>query len=91
MTRELAEFLKRATEHCGTQEIDVRTDYSGRAMYGRTTFGIVVDNTNELMLNVIQYIREMDGEPNFHLSDLPEVSDMGQLRTDSMGRQTILY
>ena len=98
MTKELAEFLRDATNHCGQQEIDVRENYSGRGMYDRTTYAVVVDNPMELMINVVQHIRETienmeDQGKNFRLYEfIPEVSDVAALRTDSMGRSgTVIY
>jgi len=92
MTKELADFLKKATEHCGQQEIDVREDYSGRGMMGRTTHAVVVDSVTELMMNCIQYIREGLEFNSPAITDfIPDVSDMGMLRTDNMARQTVLY
>lgn len=97
MNIELANFLKKAAEHCGN-EADIREEYSGRGMYGRSTAAVVVNSLPELMLNVIQYTREIV-ENNQELEDvavtlldaIPEVADLGRLRTDSMGHDTILY
>lgn len=94
MTTELAQFLKKASDHCGSQDCEVREDYSGRGMCGKTTAGVVVASVTELLLNVVQYVKETvefadHGEQ--YAENLPEVSDMASLRTDNMGRDTILY
>ncbi len=91
MTKELADFLVKATEHCGSQEIDIRNEYSGRGMYGRSTFAVVVDNESELLLNVIQYIKEKDETTERFVETLPDVSNVGTLRTDGMGRKVVIY
>jgi len=93
MTKELAEFLVRATEHCGTQEIDHRTAYSGRGMYGQTTHAVVVNDTNGLLVDLIQYVREEieDAVPTEELLEsIPDVSSV-HLRMDNMGRDVVIY
>lgn len=98
MTKELAEFLKAANEHCGDeQNFEIREDYSGRGMMGHTTCGVVIDSLPMLLLNVIQYVRELKLVPsreNPHptIRDyIPDASEMGHLRTDNMAQQIILY
>ena len=89
MTKELAKFLVNASNHCGN-DARLYENYSGRGMYGHTTDGVVVENPSELILNVIQYIKEKQEENNQF--EIPDVSDSGQLRTDSMGRNnSIIY
>jgi hypothetical protein len=94
MTTELAQFLKKASDHCGSQECEVREDYSGSGMCGRTTVGVVVTSIPELLLSVVQFIKETvefadHGEQ--YAENLPEISDMASLRTDNMGHSIILY
>ena len=93
MTKELAEFLVKATEHCGDQEIEIRDNYSGRCMYGKTTHAVVVDSETKLLLNVIQYIKE-NGQcqraDSFEaLEFVPDVSGI-RLSVDSMGRSSVV-
>jgi hypothetical protein len=94
MTKELAKFLVKATEHCGSQEISIRETYSGRCMYGRETFAVVVDNQMELMMNVIQYIKEHGQNQRADsfeaLEFITDVSDMGRLSIDNMGRDSVV-
>jgi hypothetical protein len=94
MTKELASFLVDAAEHCGV-EIELRDDYSGRGMYGQTTQAVIVQNPSELILNVIQYIKEtlenMTQDELAKANFIPDVSDLGHLRTDNMARDTVIY
>jgi hypothetical protein len=92
MTKEQAEFLKAATESSGNQEIDVRDNYSGRCMYGDTTFAVVVDSQSQLMADVLNYIRDgvdLDGDGNVTVdgNDFPRFN---AFRQDSMGRNSVV-
>ena len=83
MTKEHCQFFKQALEYCG-EEANVREDYSGRGMFGRTTFGIVFSGTTILMECVLTYIKETE-------ADLSELPDLPSIRQDNMGRDTIWY
>lgn len=93
MTKEQAELLQAATEHCGNQEISVRTDYSGRCMYGRTTYAVVVDSMSQLMADVVSYIMEnveVDNEACKVTVAGQEVPELSAFNQDSMGRNSIV-
>lgn len=86
MTQKVAEFFKNVTESCGNQEIDVRDSYSGRGMFGRTTYGVVVSSVPTLLADTVQFLKEtLADNPQF------EIPDMEDFRTDNMANQTILY
>jgi len=93
MTKEMAEFLKEASENAGN-ECDIREDYSGRGMYGQTTHGVVVDSAAQLLADVIQLVRgniygdEDKGEMIWNGGEIP---DAESFRTDNMANQTIIY
>jgi two-component sensor histidine kinase len=90
MTKDLAQFLKDASKHNGVEEeVTIYENYSGRGMFGRETNGVVVANIPELLLNAIKYAKE--SVENGNMAIIPDVSGEGQLRTDNMGRSTILY
>ena len=57
MTQELAEFFKEALEY-GGEEPEIVSNYSGRGMMGKTTFGIIFPSETLLMACVLDYIRE---------------------------------
>lgn len=64
-------------------EVDVRTDYSGRGMYGETCLGLVVDKPDILVgLALGQVLDQIDADP-FEV--------VSRARTDNMGRSTIIY
>ena len=78
MKKEFAEFLADA---CGGE---LRDDYSGRGMYGRTCYGVVVDSPTDAMLMAMQ---ELQSDPECY-EDLEIPNGMAM---DSMGYDTILY
>jgi hypothetical protein len=92
MTKEMAEFLQAASENAGN-ECDIREDYSGRGMYGKTTHGVVVDSVTQLLADVIQHVRENIGETEDGTLtwDGGEIPDPDSFRTDNMAMQTIVY
>lgn len=81
MTKELANFFKSALEYAG-EDAKVIEDYSGRGMYGKTTFGIVFHASVLLMPAVLDYIRETQPE-------IPLVEN--NIRQDNIGRDFIWY
>ena len=87
MTKEQANFLVRATEYAGNQEIDLRDSYSGRGMYGKTTYGVVVSSLPMLFVDTIQYIKEFGEDSKF----IEEIPDFDDFRTDNMARDIIIY
>lgn len=93
MNRELAEALVQALEDEGI-DAELREDYSGRGMYGKTTAGVVFDGDiggvlQAVINNATCFIQEEDEPVDFF--DLCERFSVGNLRTDGMGLQTILY
>lgn len=85
MTKEQAEFLEKVSIECGNQECDIRDDYSGRSMYGKTTYGVVVSDITILLADCINYLRNEDAE------DINKVPDFEEFRMDNMGRDIIIY
>lgn len=67
-------------------EISVRTDYSGRAMYGRTCVGFVAPNALIPLVTIALFhvVAEQEGD-----ADALEL--IGRAATDSMGMSTIVY
>lgn len=81
MDLELAQILKRAADIYGIYA-KVYEDYSGRAMYGDTTAGLVLENPNHLAVLVAQAC--IEGE------DI-DPSDLEYIRIDQLGRKYIVY
>lgn len=83
MKEKLAETIAEALANDG-QEYEIRNDYSGRAMYNKTTYGIVCENIAIVMESIINnaYLFIEDDDPKFSVSDL---------RYDSMGLGVIIY
>lgn len=76
MTKQQAEFIKELLEY--TYEVDIRENYSGRHMYGETTFAIV---TNAKVLDLFIELA------NF-AQDVPNFSR--KLNVDNMGQSSIV-
>jgi hypothetical protein len=89
MTKQQANFLVAATQHCGNQEAELRENYSGRGMYGRETFGVVLCDVSALLGDCIQYVKEAGLDGNFGI--LEYIPDIVSFRTDNMGMHTIIY
>ena len=92
MTKEFATFLANVSGEMG-HDCELREDYSGRGMMGKTTHAVVVDDVGELMCDVIDYIKQnihADGTatPTYEGIDIPETEI---LRRDNCACQTILY
>ena len=85
MTQTQAQFLVKVTHDQGNQEIDLRDNYSGRSMFGRTTYGVVVNSVSTLMADCINFLRQASDEV------LEEVPDFQEFSQDNMGMDTILY
>ena len=84
MERKLAEAIIEAMDN-SWDEAELYEEYSGRGMYGKTTCGVVAEGIGSVLAMVISnadLFVDDDGEPKF---------DAGSFRTDSMGRQIIIY
>jgi hypothetical protein len=101
MNIELARLLKNICEDVGNQECEIREDYSGRGMYGKTTAGIVIDSVPLLVADILQWVSGnigkhqtvSEGDTNAGIDEWlgGEIPDVSDLRVDNMGNQTILY
>ena len=67
-------------DYYDTSAVSLYRGYSGRAMYGERTFGIVFDNFADLIEAVATAAREN-----------PDLNFASRYREDSLGRSTILY
>lgn len=85
-----------ACEERGT-EIEIRTDYSGRGMFGKTCYGFVADEFTlqvlELQLAISASLLGSEDDVLVDRNDLTEMFvEFGNMRCrDSMGLQTIYY
>ncbi len=85
MRKETMQFLSAALDHSDIEHTTTDT-YSGRAMYGRTTFAVVLADLLVLVGAVACFIHEVGAEPPADLMDCQG------LRQDSMGKNdTIIY
>jgi|SRR3954465_9863869 len=74
------------------QEVEMRTDYSGRGMYGKTCVGFTTDSAIQLAMaiattlaDLARYAYDDGNQPTY-----PEWFEL-HTATDSMGRSTIVY
>jgi hypothetical protein len=63
----------------------IRSDYSGRVMYGRTCFGLTVEHVSQAVAIMVDLALNQD-KLNFNVSYLAKSMSM-----DSMGLGTICY
>ena len=82
MTQEQVEFLASVCEAYDIEH-DIRDNYSGRGMYGKTTHAIVVPNTITLLVCAVNHTKTLvsEGKP---------VPDMEGFSQDNMGRDSII-
>lgn len=73
---------------------DLRSDYSGRSMYGRTCVGFTTDESPARFQQELAKILAPDyfGEEEPDADSIDEMMDeIGSPNSDSMGRSTIYY
>jgi len=85
MKAKTADALKEAADSMGI-ELQVRDDYSGRGMYGKTTHA-VVGELNTIFQCIAFAASDIVDEDN--LDDF--TWEMGKLRRDSMGFDIVIY
>lgn len=84
MTKEQCDFVCEALECC-EMEHSRYDSYSGRGMYGKTTYGVVVSHPLDIASAVVGY---MKGLCESELKTIPQLDD---LRMDNMARDYIIY
>lgn len=83
-------FLAQLQQAADQNDWDVRMNYSGRGMFGRTCLGVVVSSTNSLYqfyYDLGQASIEYDDEPG----DFADPAIPLDPRTDNMGHAMIVY
>jgi len=83
MTESAMQEIVTAAEALGLN-ITAYPDYSGRGMYGDKTCGVVIKNVGDLLVAVCEAVRNHDDPDDF-------VEDIRCVKTDSMGRDMIVY
>ena len=93
MQKELAQFILQACENSNTffQDEDsmpeLRESYSGRGMFGKETTAIVCSDLMAVMAAIACEIEAVD---MYEYREDVDLSDIKDLRTDSMGRGSIV-
>lgn len=70
-------------------EEEVRTDYSGRGMYGRTCLGYTGGDPTVFIANVALIMLGTDSDDPWEL--VQQLAEIGEPETDSMGLGRIAY
>jgi hypothetical protein len=70
---------------------DVRTEYSGRGMYGSNCLGIVTGDSGFSLAQTLMEAREEADEADEDVRELLDAMLSREPRTDSMGLDTIYY
>lgn len=103
MNIDTAKFINGAFAHAGNEGCDIREEYSGRGMFGKTTPALVVDNPGDVLPICLGYIKDrleeivdLGGDDAMialrsYVQALPDFAEMASLRTDSMGLRTVVY
>lgn len=75
---------------CGFGDLELHEDYSGRGMYGKTTFAVSGDESEfyDTLANSIEAIYA-DDYPDVEMWELADL--LRHIKTDSLGRGTIFY
>ena len=79
--------IEQFTDYLESAGADIRTDYSGRAMFGDTCIGFDVENTSD----ALQIIAEATLHADKAYNGEDFVKTLRGVRTDSMGRGMIYY
>ena len=87
MKEETAYAIQNAANEDGV-ELDLRDSYSGRGMYGKTTFAIVADSHGKLFGAIAYAASEMEPGSD-EASDFCD--DCRGFRIDSLGRGIVVY
>jgi len=83
MTKEQANWLYEAMENEG-MECSIMPDYSGRCMYGKTTYAISCDNVLDLMVAAIREALEGSEEDS-------EIFERWHPSMDQLGLGVVIY
>lgn len=85
MTKEVADFIRLVIEQQG-EEAEICSDYSGRGMFGKKTYAVIVPNLRIFLYWILLYVqyKEKRGEK-------VSIPDVSIFQTDSMGLDTVIY
>lgn len=91
MKPHIAELLLTTAIDAGS-DLEIRSDYSGRGMYGEATTAVMADNWKHFLLVVahtVEHLTENDPDDGKTLNDLYD--DLEHLKSDSLGLGLIFY
>lgn len=68
---------------------DLRDDYSGRAMYGKTTYAVTFDSRSDFERALVRAAYELGSKGSDDVEAV--LNDLDNLRSDSMGLGIVVY
>jgi hypothetical protein len=100
MTKEVAEFLLKVVEYSGRQEAKILSDYSGRGMYGKTTYALDIESPTMLLGEVLEYfgnnLEELEDDKGnlttvYTGEAMPPLGRATKFATDNLGLNYVIY
>lgn len=93
MNKHTAEMLHASAQNLGI-ECHLNAAYSGRGMYGRETYGLVLNNTNDIHPLIADACVALAADVGAHdlikqMNDF--IKQTKKLKQDSMGRGCVYY
>lgn len=92
------EISRKLYERLEEEGLNVRDDYSGRFMYGKLCFGVIVSQLATALYDVTEALREIiikEKRDDLNLAkeaaDMLEDGNLTEFRTDNMGLDYIIY
>lgn len=84
-----ARFIQNIVENIG-EEVNFRPDYSGRGMFGKTTYAVDLDDETLLSAALAGFILE-NTDPLTHDMEVALNEIQSGFHRDSMGRGVVIY
>lgn len=90
--KKMSEIMGNLYDYAGSFEIEMRPDYSGRGMYGKTCVGFVTDEPTKLAMAIAATLALMEREYDEYDKeiDFPYWNELN-VAVDNMGLSSILY
>ena len=68
---------------------EIRSDYSGRGMFGKSCVGVVVSSMGDFVSGVVNLVQDVAEDSDHPLAEM--VPQLKRMSTDNMGYDTIVY
>ena len=84
-------IIEAIENYCSYEDLDFRTDYSGRSMYGRKCIGIDCNYPMDTIMELVAYVIDDMQSYNSGITASEIVEEIGDAKIDNMGMGMILY